>query len=135
MRVALTFAEGKVSGTLAMAGQEKQVAVTLPGEIFADGAALLPTVAALPLEETPTTSFYRFDPLGQQVLTCELAVIGPDEVSVAGMTVNALKTALSCNQGEERLTLWLAGESRKVVKTTGSSARMGGATVTRELTP
>jgi dipeptidyl aminopeptidase/acylaminoacyl peptidase len=135
MRVALTFAEGKVSGTLAMAGQEKQVAVALPGEIFADGAALLPTVAALPLEETPTTSFYRFDPLGQQVLTCELAVIGPDEVSVAGMTVNALKTALSCNQGEERLTLWLAGEPRKVVKTTGSSARMGGATVTRELAP
>jgi dipeptidyl aminopeptidase/acylaminoacyl peptidase len=136
VQIELSFENGKASGTLAMGGQSKPIAAELGGALFADGAGAPNVLAALPLALGYTTTFRNFDVQKQKVGLKQLKVTGTEEVQVAAGRFKAWKAEISSAEGEPgQITLWIATEGRKVVKTSATLPQMGGATVTSELQP
>lgn len=64
----------------------------------------------------------------------QLTVAGKEEVKVPAGTFHALRVEISSvDGGSDKRTLWITGETRKVVKVTAVLASMGGAVMTQEL--
>ena len=85
---------------MAMGGQEKPIAVDLGGPLFADGAGVVPSIAALPLKEGYTTTFRNFDVLKQKVTVKQAKVSGVEEVTVPAGTFKAWKVEIASADGE-----------------------------------
>ena len=65
-----------------------------------------------------------------------MKVVGSEDVTVAAGAFKTWKVELASAEGEPgSTTLWIAKDSRKVVKTSSVLPRMGGAVVTTELQP
>jgi len=136
IEVELQFKDGKATGTLSLAGQSKPVEVDLGGALFADGPGAYDALARLPLADGYATSFRNFDVQRQKVALKQLKVLGTEDVAVAAGSFKAWKAEISSAEGEPgSITLWIATDSRKVVKTSASLPQMGGTTVTAELQP
>jgi len=136
VEVELTFKDGKATGTFSMNGQSKPIAAEMGGVVFADGAAASEALAHLPLADGYTTTFRNFDLQKQKVALKQVKVVGTEDVSVAAGTFKAWKVEVTSAEGEPgATTLWIATDSRKVVKTSASLPAMGGATLTSELQP
>jgi hypothetical protein len=138
VEIQLTFQSGKASGTMAMGGGEpKPVAVDLGGATFADGAGAHDVLARLPLAAGYSTTFRNFDVQKQKASLKQIKVIGTEDVTVpAGTFKGAWKVEVASAEGDPgTTTLWIASDTRKVVKTTASLPQMGGATLTSELQP
>ena len=119
---------------MSMGGQEKPIAADLGGQLFADGAAASPSIAALPLAEGYSTTFRNFDVQKQKVTLKQAKVTGVEEVSVPAGSFKAWKVDISSAEGEPgQQTLWIDTASRRVVKTSATLPQMGGATATAEL--
>lgn len=130
----LDFAGNKAAGKMSMNGQDKPIAVDLGGPLFADAAGSDQVIACLPLVEGYNTTFRNFDVQTQKVKLLRLTVAGKEEVKVPAGTFNALRVEISsADGGSDKRTLWIAGETRKVVKVTAVLASMGGAVMTQEL--
>ena len=130
----LDFAGNKAAGKMSMNGQDKPIAVDLGGPVFADAAGSDQVIACLPLAEGYNTTFRNFDVQTQKVKLLQLTVAGKEEVKVPAGTFNALRVEISsADGGSDKRTLWIAGETRKVVKVTAVLASMGGAVMTQEL--
>jgi dipeptidyl aminopeptidase/acylaminoacyl peptidase len=130
----LTFEGGKATGTMAMSGQSKPVSADLGGPLFGDGPSAYPALAALPLADGYTTTFRNFNVQKQKVALKQLKVAGTEEVTVPGGTFKAFKVEITSADGEPgSSTLWIATDSRKVVKMTATLPQMGGAKLTSEL--
>lgn len=130
----LDFAGNKAAGKMSMNGQDKPIAVDLGGPLFADAAGSDQVIACLPLAEGYNTTFRNFDVQTQKVKLLQLTVAGKEEVKVPAGTFNALRVEISSADGSsDKRTLWIAGETRKVVKVTAVLASMGGAVMTQEL--
>jgi len=130
----LDFAGNKAAGKMSMNGQDKPIAVDLGGPLFADAAGSDQVIACLPLAEGYNTTFRNFDVQTQKVKLLQLTVAGKEEVKVPAGTFNALRVEItSADGGSDKRTLWIAGETRKVVKVTAVLASMGGAVMTQEL--
>ena len=134
--IELAFADGKAKGTFAMGGGEpKPIAIDLGGELFADGAGGDAALALLPLAEGYTVSFRNVDLMRQKVALKQLKVVGQEDVSVPAGTFKAWKAEVASSEGDPgQMTLWVAADSHKVVKTQ-ATAPMGGAVITMELQP
>lgn len=132
--VDLEFANGKATGTLNMNGQSKPVDVSLDGALFADGAGAFDVVATLPLAPGYTTSYRNFDVRAQQVSTRQLKVVGMESVTVPAGTFEAYKVEISNADGSDKTYVWVAKDTRRVVKTSSTVAAMNGAVITTELT-
>jgi dipeptidyl aminopeptidase/acylaminoacyl peptidase len=136
VEVELSFQDGKASGTMSMGGQSRPVAVDLGGQLFADGAGAHETLARLPLAEGYSTTFRNFDVRQQKVNLKQIKVVGSEDVTVPAGTFKAWKTEISSAEGDPgTTTLWIASDSRKVLKMSASLPQMGGATITSELQP
>jgi dipeptidyl aminopeptidase/acylaminoacyl peptidase len=132
----IAFAGGKATGTMAMGGDPKPVSVDLGGDLFADGIATSDAIASLPLAEGYSTSFRNFDIRQQKVQLKQARVAGTESVTVPAGTFQAWKVEVTSAEGEPgEMTIWVAKDSRKVVKTTATIPQMGGAVVTSELQP
>jgi dipeptidyl aminopeptidase/acylaminoacyl peptidase len=132
--IELAFEGGQASGTVAMGGDPKPVSVDLGGELFADGAGSHEAIGALPLAEGYTTTFRNFDVRQQKVQLKQAKVVGSEDVAVPAGTFNAWKVEIASAEGEPgTTTIWVAKDSRKVVKTVATLPQMGGAVVTTEL--
>jgi dipeptidyl aminopeptidase/acylaminoacyl peptidase len=132
--IELAFEGGKATGTAAMGGEPKPVSVDLGGELFADGAGGNEAIAALPLAEGYTTTYRNFDVRQQKVQLKQATVAGSESVTVPAGTFQAWKVEIASAEGEPGTsTIWIAKDSRKVVKTTATLPQMGGAVVTTEL--
>jgi dipeptidyl aminopeptidase/acylaminoacyl peptidase len=132
--IELTFDGGKAMGTMAMGGQSKPVSVDLGGPLFGDGPSVYPALAALPLTDGYTTTFRTFDVQKQKVALKQLKVAAAEEVTVPAGTFKAFKLDISSAEGEPgSMTLWIATESRKVLKIAATLPQMGGAKLTSEL--
>ena len=130
----LDFAGNKAAGKMSMNGQDKPIAVDLGGPLFADAAGSDQVIACLPLVEGYNTTFRNFDVQTQKVKLLQLTVAGKEEVKVPAGTFNALRVEISsADGGSDKRTLWIVGETRKVVKVTAVLASMGGAVMTQEL--
>jgi dipeptidyl aminopeptidase/acylaminoacyl peptidase len=134
--IELTFADGKATGTVAVGGEPKPVSVDLGGELFADGVGGHEAVASLPLAEGFATTFRNFDVRQQKVQLKQAKVTGAESVTVPAGTFQAWKVEIASADGEPgSTTLWIAKDSRRVVKITATLPQMGGAVLTSELQP
>ncbi|MCS7181930.1 MAG: S9 family peptidase [Thermoanaerobaculum sp.] len=125
--------EGKVTAAMVVGGQTRTFDIATPGPIWGEGPALIPSLAALPLAPNLSHTFYRLDLMRQQALPCKLLVVGEEQVEHQGQTVACWKVNTTCGEDDERSTHWVAKEGRQVVKGSGTSNRMPGATLGREL--
>jgi dipeptidyl aminopeptidase/acylaminoacyl peptidase len=131
--VELAFAGNKAAGTMSMNGQEKPVAADLGGPLFADAAGADQVIACLPLADGFSTSFRNFDVQAQKVKLLQLSVTGVEKITVPAGTFDAYRVEItSADGGSDKKTIWIAKDSRKVVKSTAVLASMGGAELTEE---
>lgn len=136
VEITLAFAGGKATGSMAMGGPAKPIEVDLGGALWADGAGSDDVVAALPLAAGYATTFRNLDLQQQKVKLKQAKVVGQEAVTVPAGTFETWKVEVSSVEGEAGLlTLWVARDSRKVVKTTQTMPEMGGAVLTLELQP
>jgi dipeptidyl aminopeptidase/acylaminoacyl peptidase len=134
--IELAFEGGKATGTVAMGGDPKPVSVDLGGELFADGVGGHEAIGALPLAEGYSTTFRNFDVRQQKVQLKQATVTASEDVTVPAGTFKAWKVEIASAEGEPgSTTIWVAKDSRKVVKTVTTVPEMGGAVVTTELQP
>jgi dipeptidyl aminopeptidase/acylaminoacyl peptidase len=132
MSIALAAAAGKVTGEIKMSGQARPVSADAGGELFADGAGAHQVVAALPLAPGYKTSFRNLNIQTMKAIVVQLSVTGSEQVTVPAGTFDAFKVELA-SEGGGQATIFVAKDSRAVVKVVASSPQMGGATVTTEL--
>ena len=123
---------GKLKGEMKMNGQARPIDVNAGGELFADGPGSTNVVAALPLADGYTTSFRNFDAQAQKVKTVQLKVLGSESVTVPAGSFDAFKVEVVTVDGPSA-TMWVAKESRQVVKVVSILPQMNGATMTMEL--
>jgi dipeptidyl aminopeptidase/acylaminoacyl peptidase len=134
MAIDLAFKDNKASGQMNMNGEAKQVSADLGGALFADGAGAHDVMAALPLKEGYSATFRNFDVQRQKVKLMRLKVAGIEKVTVPAGTFEAYKLDVASADGaSDRSTVWVAKDSRQVVKMTAILPEMGGATLTSEL--
>jgi dipeptidyl aminopeptidase/acylaminoacyl peptidase len=134
LHIKLSFDGGKATGTMAMSGQEKPIAVDLGGTLFADGAGAYPSIAALPLADGYTTTFRNFDVMKQKGTLKQLKVAGVEDVTVPAGTFKAWKVEIASAEGEPgEQTVWIDAASRRVLKSSATLPQMGGAVATAEL--
>jgi dipeptidyl aminopeptidase/acylaminoacyl peptidase len=132
----IAFNDNKATGTMKMGGEDKAIAVDLGGPLFADGAGSSQVIATLPLVEGYTTAFRNFDIQKQKAKLMQLAVAGEETVTVPAGKFDAFKVELvSAEGGAEKSTLWIAKDSRKMVRLAAVMPDMGGASLTAELVP
>ncbi|MBV9182032.1 MAG: alpha/beta fold hydrolase, partial [Acidobacteria bacterium] len=130
----LNFAGNKAAGKMSMNGQDKPIEVDLGGPLFADAAGSDQVIACLPLVEGYSTTFRNFDVQTQKVKLLQLSVVRKEEVKVPAGTFNALRVEISsADGGSDKKTLWISGETHKVLKVTAVLASLGGAVMTQEL--
>ena len=134
MAVELAFDGGKASGTVAMGGEPKPVAVDLGGELFADGAGSMDVLALLPLAADYTTTFRNLDVQKQKLALKQLKVVGQEDVTVPAGTFKTWKAEVTSADGEPgQTTIWVAADTHRAVKATATLPQMGGAVFTAEL--
>ncbi|MGB8259124.1 MAG: alpha/beta fold hydrolase [Terracidiphilus sp.] len=131
----LDFCGDKAAGKMSMNGQDRPVSADLGGPLFADAAAGDQVIACLPLAEGYSTTFRNFDIQSQKVKLLELKVAGVETITVPAGKFDAYRVEIaSADGGSDKKTIWVAKDSRKVVKGSAVVAAMGGAVVTQELT-
>ena len=134
VEITLAFDGNKATGTMSMNGQSKPIDVDLGGALFADGAGTHAVIAALPLAEGYQATFRNFNVQSQKVALKQIKVVGVEDVTVPAGTFKAWKVEQSSAEGEPgATTLWIATDSRKVVKVSATMPQMGGAVLTSEL--
>ncbi len=128
------FKNNKASGSMDTGGQAKPIAVETGGALFADGAGAYNSLASLPLAEGYTATFRNFDLQKLKVALKQVKVVGAEKVSVPAGSFEAFKLEITSAEGEPgKTTVWVAKESRKVVKIVAVLPQMNGATLTSEL--
>jgi hypothetical protein len=134
MAIDIEFQDNKATGKMNMGGQDRPISMDVGGPVFsaAGGAALWMT--CLPLAEGYSTAFRDFDIQKQKVKMMQLTVAGSESVTVPAGTFGSFKLDVSSAEGgPEKVTVWVAKESRKVVKFSALIPEMGGATLVAEL--
>jgi hypothetical protein len=117
-----------------MGGGSKAVDADLGGPLFADGGGSHAVIAALPLAEGYQTTFRNFNIQTQKPSIKQVKVVAVEDVTVPAGTFKAWKVEQTSADGEPgSTTLWIATDSRKVVKVTATLPQMGGAVLTSEL--
>jgi dipeptidyl aminopeptidase/acylaminoacyl peptidase len=131
----LDFTGGKAVGKMSMGGQDRPISADLGGTLFADGPGGSQVIATLPLAEGFTTTYRNFDAMAQKVKLLQLKVTGTETVTVPAGKFDSYRVEItSADGGADKQTLWVAKDSRKVIKSSAVVASMGGATMTMELT-
>jgi hypothetical protein len=134
--VELVYAGNKVSGSMTTGDGARAIEADLGGPIYADGAAAQEALAALPLADGYQATFRNFDLRKQKPSLKQVRVVGKEEVVVPAGKFQAWKLEVSSAEGDPgQATIWVAADSRRVVKTVATLPDMGGATVTLELEP
>jgi dipeptidyl aminopeptidase/acylaminoacyl peptidase len=129
------FKDNKATGTMTMNGQSKPIAADLGGDIFGDGPGGLDAIAALPLAEGYASSFRNMDMETQKLELKSLKVAGVESVTVPAGTFDVYKVEITTAENEaEKTTVWVAKDTRKVVKMSTVLTRLNGAILTAELT-
>ena len=134
VNVLLDFADGRATGKVINNNQEKSISAPLAGKLFADAAGSLQSIACLPLAEGFTLVYRNFDVLRQREKPMRLKVAGSEKIAVPAGTFDAFVVQVASPEStSDRALVWIAKDSRQVVKMMSISSAMGGATVTSEL--
>ena len=128
----LEVKENKATGTLSMNGQPKPISADLGGPLFADGAGAHAALAALPLAPGYSTTFRNFDLQTQRTKVMELKVAGTEQVTVPAGSFDAYRLEITSADGDKS-TVWVAKDTRQVLKVSSVLRQMGGVVITIEL--
>ena len=129
------FKDHQATGSMKISAQERPINADLGGPLFADAAGSAFSIACLPLGDGYSTAFRNFDVRKQKPKLMQLKVAGVEKVTVPAGAFDAFKVEISSAEGgPEKVTMWIARDSRKPVKISASMPEMGGATLTVELT-
>ena len=135
MTVDLDFKPNKISGSVTLNSQATPIDADPGGTIFADGAGAFDVVATLPLAEGYSVSYRNFDVQKRKPEMKKLKVIGLERVVVPAGTFDAFKVEIVSEDNEaDKQTIWIAKDTRKVVKVAVAIISLGGAMLTSELT-
>ena len=119
---------------MSMNGQDRPISTDVGGPVFADSAGAPEVIACLPLEEGFTATFRNFDIQTQKPKVMQLRVAGSEKVTVPAGTFDTFKTEITSGEGgPEKITMWIAKDSRKAVKISAVMPQMGGAILNAEL--
>ena len=133
--IELDVKNNKATGTMSMNGQDRPIAVDLGGALFADGAGTYEVIGALPLAAGYGVGFRNFDVQKQKVQLKQLKVVGTESVTVPAGTFDAFKVEVtSADNDADKTTVWIARDSRKVLKISAVLTQLNGAILTSELT-
>jgi hypothetical protein len=136
MSIELDVKPNKITGSMTMNGQAKPIDVDPGGTLFADGAGTYDVIASLPLADGYSVGFRNFDIMQQKPQLKQLRVVGMESVTVPAGTFDAYKVEIvSANNEADKQTVWIAKDTRKVVKVSAVLPSLGGATLVSELTP
>src|SRR5687767_2337975 len=126
--------DNKATGTMTVNGQARPISVDLGGALFADGAGMYDVIAALPLAEGYAVGFRNLDVMKQKPSMKNLKVVGMESVTVPAGTFNAYKVEITSVDNEaDKTMLWVARDTRKVVKISSVLTALNGAVLTSEL--
>ncbi|HKZ77760.1 MAG TPA: alpha/beta fold hydrolase [Pyrinomonadaceae bacterium] len=126
----------RASGTMTVNGQTSPIDVDLGGIVFADGAGAYDVIAALPLVEGYSLGFRNFDVQKQKPQLKQLKVVGAESITVPAGKFDAYKVEItSADNDADKQTVWIAKETRQVLKITATLPSLNGAVLTSELTP
>jgi dipeptidyl aminopeptidase/acylaminoacyl peptidase len=135
MSIEVDIKGNQASGTMSMNGQDRQLAVDLGGALFADGAGAYDVIGALPLAEGYSVGFRNLDVQKQKLQLKQLKVVGVESVTVPAGTFDAYKVEVtSADNDADKTTVWIAKDTRKVLKITAVLTQLNGAILTSELT-
>jgi dipeptidyl aminopeptidase/acylaminoacyl peptidase len=130
------FKNNKATGSMDAGGEAKPISADTGGAIFADGAGTYNVLAMLPLAEGYTAKFRNFDMQKQKTSLMQVKVAGAEKITVPAGSFEAFKLEVASAEGEPgKTTVWIAKDSRKVVKIVAVVPEMNGAVITTELTP
>ncbi len=133
VNINLSFAGDKATGSMVMNGKENPISADIGGPVFAETGAAQ-SIACLPLAEGYSTTFRNFDVQKRKAKLMQLKVTGSENVTVPAGSFDAYKVEITpAEGGAEKVTMWVAKESRKAVKVAAVLPQMGGATMTAEL--
>jgi hypothetical protein len=128
------FKNDKASGSMNVNGQAKPIAAEVGGALFAEGAGMYNSLASLPLAEDYSATFRIFDLQRQKATLKQVKVAGAEKVAVPAGSFEAFKLEVTSAEGEPgKITVWVAKDSRRVVKVTAVIPEMNGAILTSEL--
>ena len=130
--IEMAVKDGTISGEMKMGGQARPFSVQSGGDLFADGAGAYQVVATLPLAEGYQTAFRNFDLRTQKAKVMQLQVVGSERVTVPAGAFDAHKVEITSDDGT-KATLWVAKDTRVLLKVQATSPAMSGATMTSEL--
>ncbi|MFH1575214.1 MAG: alpha/beta fold hydrolase [Acidobacteriota bacterium] len=134
--IELEVKDHKATGKMIMGGQERAIDVDLGGPLFADAAGGSHVIGALPLAEGFSATFRNFDVVQQKPKLMRLNVSGSASVTVPAGTFEAFVVEItSAEGGPDKVTIWIAKDSRKPVKRSVVMPQMAGAVMTAELMP
>jgi dipeptidyl aminopeptidase/acylaminoacyl peptidase len=135
MTIDVEFKNNKASGSMDTGGQAKPISADTGGALFADGAGSFDVLASLPLLEGYTATFRNFDLQKQKTVLKQVKVASVEKVTVPAGNFDAFKLEITSADGEPgKTTIWVAKDSRKVVKIIAVLPQMNGAVLTSELT-
>ena len=135
VEIELDVKGNKATGTMTMNGQATPIDVDLGGILFADGAGAFEVIAALPLAEGYTVVFRNFDVQKRKPQIKQLKVVGAESVTVPAGTFDAYKIEIVDSENDaDKQTVWVAKDTRRVVKVTAVLTNFNGALLTSELT-
>jgi hypothetical protein len=131
--IALDYAGNKATGKATVNGQDHAIAVDLGGPLFADAAGAEQVIACLPLAAGYAVKVRNFDLQTQTVKMRQIAVTTVEKVTVPAGTYEAFRVDITSAEGDpDRKTIWIATDSRKVVKMSVLLAALNGAVMTAE---
>jgi dipeptidyl aminopeptidase/acylaminoacyl peptidase len=135
MSIEVEVKDNKASGTMSMNGQDRPIAVDLGGALFADGAGSYDVIGALPLAAGYSVGFRNLDVQKQKLQLKQLKVVGTESVTVPAGTFDAYKVEVTSPDNDaDKTTVWIAKDSRKVLKISAVLTQLNGAILTSELT-
>jgi hypothetical protein len=126
--------DNKATGTMTVNGQARPISVDLGGSLFADGAGMYDVIAALPLAEGYAVGFRNLDVMKQKPSMKNLKVVGMESVTVPAGTFDAYKVEITSVDNEaDKTMLWVAKDTRRVLKISSVLTQLNGAVLTSEL--
>ncbi|HKQ77807.1 MAG TPA: alpha/beta fold hydrolase [Blastocatellia bacterium] len=135
MTIEVEFKNDKATGSMDVGGGAKPIAAETGGALFADGPGTYQALASLPLVEGYAATFRNFDLQKQKGALKQVKVTGAEKLTVPAGDFETVKLEVTSAEGEPgKTTIWVAKDSRKVVKFVAVLPQMNGATLTSELT-
>ncbi len=129
------FKNNKAKGSMNSGAQSKPIAADTGGAVFADGAGAYDVLASLPLADGYTATYRNFNVDKQKTALKQMKVLGAEKVTVPAGSFDAFKLEVTSAEGEPgKATVWVAKDSRKVLKIVAVIPELNGAILTSELT-